>query len=142
MSKGEGDLRYRKLWLAIGFALVALVVFLSLTPNPLDVGQFEEVKVGHFVAYGALMLWFAQLFRSGRGRIGVGVALVLMGVALEYAQLMTGYRTFAYADMRDNAIGVGMGLAAGVTRMGGILEWIDARLAGERGQVGIPGGKA
>lgn len=136
------ELRYRKLWLAIGFTLVALVVFLSLTPNPLDVGQIEGVKVGHVVAYGALMLWFAQLFRSGRGRIGVGVALLLLGVALEYAQLMTGYRSFVYADMRDNAIGVGAGLAVGITRMGGILAMVDAWLAGQRGQMGIPGGKA
>jgi len=134
-------LRYRKLWLAIGFALVALVVFLSLTPNPLEVGQIEEVKVGHFVAYGVLMLWFAQIFRSGQGRIGAGILLVLLGVALEYAQSMTGYRSFAYADMRDNAIGVGAGLAVGITRVGGILEVVDAWLAGER-QMGIPGGKS
>jgi VanZ family protein len=136
------ELRYRKLWLAIGFVLVALVVFLSLTPKPLDVGRFEGVNVGHLLAYGSLMLWFAQIFRSGRGRIGVGIALVLLGVALEYAQLMTGYRSFAYADMRDNAIGVAAGLAVSITRLGGILAVFDAWLAGQRGQVGIPGGKA
>jgi len=136
------ELRYRKLWLAIGVALVALVVFLSLTPKPLEVGRFEDVNVGHFFAYGALMLWFSQIFRSSRGRIVVGVALVLLGVVLEYAQSMTGYRSFAYADMRDNAMGVAAGLAVGMTRMGGILALVDAWLAGRRGQMGIPGGKA
>jgi len=30
-------------------------------------------------------------------------------VALEYAQGLTGYRTFAYSDMRDNAFGVLVG---------------------------------
>ena len=132
MSKGEGDLRYRKLWLAIGFALVALVVFLSLTPKPLEVGRFEELNVGHLLAYGVLMLWFSQIFRSGRGRIGVGIALVLLGVALEYAQSITGYRSFAYADMRDNAIGVGAGLAMSITRMGGILGWFEGYLGESR----------
>lgn len=122
------ELRYRRLWHALGLALVALVVFLSLTPDPLDIGRFEEINIGHVVAYGVLMLWFAQLFRSGRGRFGVGVALVLMGVALEYAQSMTGYRSFAYADMRDNAIGVGAGLVLGITRLGAALQVVDAWL--------------
>ena len=136
------ELRYRKLWLAIGFALVALVVFLSLKPDPVDLGRIDEVKVGHFLAYGVLMLWFAQIFRSGPGRIGVGVALVVLGVVLEYAQQMTGYRSFAYADMGDNMVGVAAGLAVGITRMGGILAVVDAWLAGRRGRMGIPGGKA
>ena len=122
------ELRYRKLWLAIGFALVALVIYLSLTPDPVDVGKIEEVKTGHFLAYAVLMLWFAQIYRSLRARITVGLLLVLMGVALEYAQAMTGYRSFGYADMRDNAIGVTVGLILAATPLGGVLQRVEALL--------------
>ena len=121
-------LRYRKLWLAIGFALVALVIYLSLTPDPIDVGTIEEVKTGHFLAYAVLMLWFAQIYRSLRGRIAVGLLLVLMGVLLEYAQAMVGYRSFGYADMRDNGIGVTAGLLLGLTPLGGVLQLVDGWL--------------
>ena len=123
------ELRYRKLWLAIGFALVALVIYLSLTPDPIDVGKIEEVKTGHFLAYAVVMLWFAQIYRSLRGRITVGLLLVLMGVALEYAQAIVGYRSFGYADMRDNAIGVTVGLILAFTPLGAVLQRVEALLS-------------
>jgi predicted membrane channel-forming protein YqfA (hemolysin III family) len=122
-------LRYLNAWLGIGAALVALVAFLSLTPNPLETERFHEVKVGHFIAYGTLMLWFAQIFRSTQGRIGVGLSLALMGVVLEYLQGATGYRTFAYADMRDNALGVVAGLTLAYAGLGGVLGRLDGWLA-------------
>jgi VanZ family protein len=118
-------LRYRKLWLAIGFALVVLVVYLSLTTDPVDVGRLDDIKVGHFIAYFVLMLWFAQLYRSGWARLGIAAAFALMGVGLEYAQGLTSYRSFGYADMRDNAIGVAVGLAIGSTPAGRALARIE-----------------
>jgi VanZ family protein len=123
------ELHYRKLWLGIGAGLVVLVIYLSLTPDPVDVGKIEEVKTGHFLAYAVLMLWFAQIYRSGRSRIAVGLLLVLMGVVLEYAQAMTGYRSFGYVDMRDNAIGVTAGLLLGATPLGRALSGVEAWLA-------------
>ncbi len=124
------ELRYRGLWLAIGCALIAVVIFLSLTPDPVDMGKIDDVKTGHFLAYGVLMLWFVQLLRSMRARIVVGILFVLMGVVLEYAQATTGYRSFGYADMRDNAIGVTAGLLLGFTPLAGALQVVDAWLAG------------
>lgn len=122
-------LRFLNVWLAIGVALVAVVAFLSLTPNPLDIPDFHKVKVGHFIAYATLMLWFAQIFRSTQGRIGVGLSLVLLGVVLEYLQGVTGYRTFAYSDMRDNTLGVIVGFALAHAGLGGILGRLDGWLA-------------
>ena len=43
-----------------GWAFVVLVVYLSLNTEPVDVGRVEEVKAGHFIAYGWLVLWFAR----------------------------------------------------------------------------------
>ena len=122
---GEGGLRYRKLWLSIGFALVILVTYLSLTTRPIDLGRIDEIKVGHFIAYFVLMLWFAQLYRPWRTRLGIAAAFALMGVGLEYTQGLTSYRSFAYADMMDNAIGVAVGLAMASTPAGRALARIE-----------------
>jgi VanZ family protein len=122
-------LRFIRLWLVVGGFLIGLVIYLSLTPDPIEAPQVEGVKSGHFAAYLVLMLWFWQLLRPMRAKIAVAVALVAMGVALEFAQGATGYRTFAFADMRDNALGVGCGILLGMTALGGMLAKFEGWLA-------------
>ena len=117
-----------KAWLAVGFAFVGLVVYLSLTHDPIqtpDVG----FKIGHVLAYAWLMFWFSQIFRASRTRWTIGLMLVVMGVLLEYIQGMTGYRHFGYTDMRDNAIGVLLGLGVALTPLGHALPVLDRTLA-------------
>ena len=106
------SLHLRSLWIAIGYALVALIIFLSLTPRPptLDIEQGD--KLGHLLAYGTLMFWFCQLYATRRSRIAHALAFAAMGVALEFAQRATGYRSFEYLDMLANATGVALGWAA------------------------------
>jgi VanZ family protein len=109
-----------------GTAFVLLVIFLSLTPKPLQVPDVGPFKAGHMLAYAWLMLWFAQL-TAMRRRLAIGVALAAMGVVLEYLQDFTGHRTFAYTDMRDNALGVAIGFALALTPLGRI----GLRIAGQ-----------
>jgi len=132
VSRVLQDLKYIRLWLAIGAGLVALVVWLSLTPDPIDIGgKVEGVNSGHFVAYLVLMLWFGQLLRPLRAKLVAAALFVLMGVALEYVQDLTPFhRTFAYTDMRDDAFGVAAGLALGFTALGRSLAWLEARRGG------------
>ena len=99
-------LGYRKLWLGLGAAFVALVIYLSLSTQTIDAGRIEDVKTGHFLAYFWLMYWYSQVYRGRAARFAIAAGLVAMGIGLEYLQGMTTYRTFAYSDMRDNAIGV------------------------------------
>ena len=120
------ELSYRKLWLGVGFGLVALVIFLSLTPRPVEVPDVGGIKSGHFIAYAVLMLWFAQLYRPWRARVAIALAFALMGVGLEYAQGMTSFRSFSYSDMRDNAIGVGFGFLTAGTPLGTALAWVES----------------
>ena len=99
-------LRRRGVWHAFGLAFVAMVVYLSLSPRAPDVGHVADINVGHVLAYAWLMFWYAQLFVQGTHRLGIGLALLALGVALEYLQALTPTRHFAYADMRDDALGV------------------------------------
>jgi len=102
------------------------VIYLSLIPNPVDTGRIEDVKTGHFIAYAWLMWWFGQIYTARPTRIATAFALILLGVALEYAQGLTGYRTFAYSDMRDNALGVLMGWIIAATPFGRSLLLFEA----------------
>ena len=49
----------------------------------------------------------------------------MLGIALEFAQGMTGYRMFDHADMALNALGVGIGLALARTRLQHMLSAIE-----------------
>jgi glycopeptide antibiotics resistance protein len=55
-----------------------------------------------------LMYWFAQLYAK---RLFYALGFIAMGVALEFIQGMTPYRTFEYFDMVANAAGVLLGWA-------------------------------
>jgi len=104
--------RYRGYWLAGGWLVCAAIVWLSLMPSPPSVGFEYSDKLGHFVAYGALMYWFCQLYASRTARLGYGIGFAAMGIALEFIQGALGYRSFEVADMGANALGVLLGWAA------------------------------
>ena len=100
-------LRFPNLWLTIGFLLVMLVVGASLMPNPPHALYFEgRDKLGHFAVYVALTFWFAQIYTRNRVRWTIALAIVVLGISLEYLQRLSGFRTFEYADMGANTAGV------------------------------------
>lgn len=99
-------IRTRPILVAIGWLLVAAIIWLSLTPRPPDVGAGD--KLSHFAAYGTLMLWFAQLYRPTRTRVLYAVGFVIMGIVLEFVQGAVG-RTYEVEDMFANTIGVLLG---------------------------------
>ncbi len=65
-AKAVPDLKLRFLWLTIGYGLVATVVFLSLTSNPVDLElnfPYQD-KAFHAFAYFTLMAWFSQIYHD------------------------------------------------------------------------------
>lgn len=92
--------------IGIGWAMVAAVVWGSLTPAPPAAGND---KLGHFAVYGALMFWFAQLYAR---RLYYALGFIAMGVALEFVQGRLGYRSFELYDMLANSAGVLLGWGA------------------------------
>jgi VanZ family protein len=102
----------RRALIALGWAWVAAIIWLSLTPSPPKVDFQQSDKLGHFLAYGSLMLWFCVLYAAAKIRIAYAVGFVAMGVGLEFIQGMLGYRTYEVFDMLANTIGVLLGWAA------------------------------
>lgn len=106
-----------RLWRGIGWIGVAIVTYYSLVPNPpsLDIEQGDKVQ--HLIAYGSLMLWFAQIRLDRRQRIATAAALAAMGVVIEFLQRWTGWRDFSVFDMMANACGVLVGWLAAPPRL-------------------------
>ena len=92
--------------------MVAAIFWLSLTPSPPPLEVPAGDKLGHFAAYGLLMLWFCQLYGAARTRLLYGIAFIGMGVGLEVLQGMLGYRIYDVLDMIANSVGVLLGAAA------------------------------
>lgn len=114
--------RLRPSWLALGWALVLLVIYLSLTPDPISLPGREGDKLSHGLAYFVLMSWFANLYTDLRMRARIAIGLIAMGVALEFVQLWTGYRSFEVSDMVAGAIGVTVGWLTAPPRLPNYLS--------------------
>lgn len=121
-------MRWRSWWLAGGWAIVAAITWLSLTPSPPRIDVAQGDKLGHFLGYGTLMFWFCQLY-PGRGmRIAHATGFAAMGVALEFAQGALGHRTFEPYDMAANALGVMLGWALALVTGARVFEYAELRL--------------
>lgn len=123
-------LHFRKIWLLIGLALVGAVIYLSLTvsfPAYLVIG--DDLKLNHILAYAVLMFYFAQLLINPRAAWFIAVLLVIMGIALEYLQVQTGYRHFSYYDMLADYLGVSFGFLISITSLKNSLAFIDNKIA-------------
>jgi len=126
-EKAVPDLKLRFLWLAIGYALVMLVVYMSLSSDPIS---FEtdfpnQDKFFHALAYFGLMSWFAQIYHDKFQRNMIALVFIFMGVALEYLQGFDPNRYFEFADMLANSVGVALGMVVALTSAKNILVKIE-----------------
>ena len=104
----------RRALLIVGWCFVAVIWWLSLTPQPPHVDFEQSDKVGHFLAYGGTMFWFCLVYRRPRTRLMYAIAFIAMGIAIEYIQRWTGYRSFEVYDMVADALGVLLGWAVAI----------------------------
>lgn len=99
-------MRFRRVWLTLGWLLVLMVATLSLVPLPEPTTLTAQDKVNHLLAYATLMAWWAPLTRDA---CRPALALLLLGLVLELLQARSGYREGDIHDMAANALGVGLG---------------------------------
>lgn len=106
------DFAKPKLWLGIWMFGWLLCIVLSLTPSvPIPAGVPDGDKIGHMFAYGVLSTWAVMIFRSRRQWLRSAVALLALGIAIEFAQgALTAYRTADPYDALADAVGITLGL--------------------------------
>jgi len=118
-----------RLWWGLGWLWVGVVVYLTLTPSPPGMPLFPFAdKVAHLLAFAGLMGWFAQLVPRGRWW-RTGLALVALGVLIEFLQRWGGMRQFEVADMVADALGVAVGAGLARGPLGRFIRGWDRWLA-------------
>jgi VanZ like family len=121
---GSAADRLARAWITIGWAGVIAVTVLSLIPVPSQLIPLEEGdKAAHLVAFGGLMFWFAQVYLQRGARLATAVLLLALGVAIEFVQRETGYRSFEYADMGADCVGIVLGWMLAPPRLPNLLAW-------------------
>jgi glycopeptide antibiotics resistance protein len=116
--------------------LILAVVYLSLVPQPPRVVDFNQSdKLAHLLAYAVLFLWFANIYPNGRRRIWFTAGFLAVGVCLELLQALGGHRSFQYADMLANGLGILAGWSLAKTRFGTTLLHLDRWLLHIREQL-------
>jgi hypothetical protein len=112
------SLRFLWLWLTLGWAGVALIIYLSLVPSPPDIISAPSAdKLGHLLAYAFLMTWFGFVYLPSRAYRNLGLGFIVMGLVLELVQGALGYRSPEYLDMLANGLGVLLGWMLAKTRL-------------------------
>ncbi len=137
MTWGLRPLRWPRAWLCAWSALVVAVVVASLLPaRDLPPMPFEGVdKIEHLLAYAAMATGAIMLFASRATQAAVAIALVALGIGLEFAQgAMTDSRMADGADALANAMGVAIGWTMGRTPVAHGLLALEASLAGGPGR--------
>ncbi len=124
------ELRFKHLWLAIGFLLIAYVFYSSLRPDPIEVDIDDFDKYAHTFAYFVLMGWFTQIYQQKKRVLILAIGFVLMGILIEILQGFSGYRQFDYYDMLANSSGVLLGWLLSMTPLKNTLSYFDQKLAG------------
>jgi VanZ family protein len=125
-------LRFFAAWHALGWMLVAFVIYASLTPAPPSLPVEGGDKLGHVLAYTTLMLWFAWLYRRGSTHLYFALGFVALGIALEFAQGTTDYRSFELADMAADGIGVALGWVIARSPLPNLFVLVERRFPGAR----------
>jgi hypothetical protein len=129
-SAGQKCFQLLPLWVTIGWALIALVVYLSLTSSPPEVLEFAFAdKVKHLLAYSVLMGWFGQLYPSVKQQAFWAFIFCLLGIMMEFGQDWGGQRTFDVFDMLANGCGVLLAWWLGRKWLAGTLLRIDHALS-------------
>ncbi|MGB5517953.1 MAG: VanZ family protein [Gammaproteobacteria bacterium] len=119
MQSTNPELRYRKLWLIIGYLLIILVIFLSLMSSPVDIDTdlpYQD-KLFHAIAYFSTTFWFLQIYHIRHHVVQWVFFFLCLGLLLEYLQGFDSNRHSDIGDMVANALGVAAALVLSRTRL-------------------------
>lgn len=128
LKHARNNLRWFKLWSAIGWLIIAAVIYLSLTPDPIEIDMEYGDKLGHLLAYFVMMLWFSQLYLR-RAHVWLASGFIALGIVLEYVQGWSGYRDFEYMDMLADGIGVIVAWALGGTLLARLMVGFERKFS-------------
>jgi VanZ family protein len=104
----------RGFWLAaiVVVTVGSLIPSTSLPMRALDQLNIND-KLQHLVAY-MVLAFLPAIHERRKFVVAAALGAVALGVALEFGQLLSGWRDFEIADMIADAFGVCIGLTTGI----------------------------
>lgn len=121
-------LRLKKLWLLVGWLILAAIVYVSLSPVPPE-PEFEiNDKVLHFAMYFILTTWFAQIYSPGKQLIVYALLFFSIGIALELGQGFIVERSASPLDAFANGAGIAAGIALSLTPVALVLGLFERQI--------------
>ncbi len=102
------QLKYRTLWLSIGYTILLSIIYLSVTSQPVDVGvefPFQD-KFFHALAYFVLMFWFVQIYHERKQVWIFAMLFFVVGISMEIIQSFDPARYAEFEDMIANTTGI------------------------------------
>jgi len=103
---------YRKYWKTVFWILLFSLLFLTLTPTPPNPIKFTHIdKIYHFIGFSAFSFVFRFSFIK-KSTLFILFYSILLGVAVEVAQLFVPNRGFSLMDMIADGIGSVVGVFA------------------------------
>jgi VanZ family protein len=126
------SLRLGPLWRGLAWPLLAAAILLSLGPtqavDSVWIMPFPyHDKLGHFLAYMGLMLWFGGLYRREYYPL-VAQYLFLLGMLMELAQGSLPHRSADFGDLMANSAGMAAGWSLAVAGLGNWCVWVERRI--------------
>jgi VanZ family protein len=130
MEKQNPDLRYRKLWLIIGYLMIAAVIYFSLSSNPvrIDIELLYQDKIFHTLAYFVLTFWFMQIYHIRHHVLRWILFFLGLGLLLEYLQGFDPRRYSELGDILANALGVILAVGLSMTPLRHALSRLERHL--------------
>lgn len=122
------NLKYKNIWLFIGYVLIAIVVYQTLTTSPVNVGFSISDKYLHTVGYFILMGWFVQIYHGKSQRLFWLVFFIAMGIGLEFLQDLGGVRFYEVADMLANGLGVVIAWVLSMTKFSYAIYFFENKI--------------
>lgn len=125
------NLSYKKIWLALGIAMVVFVIVDTLLYVPIGVPKGVPDKFLHIFGYFSMMGWFVQIYHNKKHQMLLAIGFVCMGISLEFLQGWGGVRQYEVADMLANATGVLLAWVLSLTRFADILFLVESFIPGK-----------
>ena len=126
LRRARRSLKYFTLWQAIGWLFVALIVYGSLTPTPIQIPMHEGDKLGHM--FSCCVSWAGSCSYITARRTSESLCCAWLWACSWNSQLASGYRDFEYLDMAADAVGVFIAWALGGTALARLLARLEQRM--------------
>lgn len=124
------SVRAPQLWRAGGWLIIVAIIFLSLTPRPIEANIPEGDKLQHMLGYGVLMAWWSQLQLENLKRTRLAISFITLGIVMEIAQGFTPHRQPDIFDALANASGVLLGWLASPPRIPNLYKRLSTIFPG------------